>query len=246
MIANFLCGLPPKLGMRFPSLHGSSFSGLYGCISVPPTVLAPGEQSVVLQITSPSNSYVDALSEDASQVAQRSIPALFIVDSDLRIVLQLSEDKSRPSKGHGFVDEASGRLVPKFSEPIRKLISRRNDWTGSQCVVLPPTYVVSAFPVSGSLGQWIGISIQPLRHRNILAQAADRFALTRRELEVLTLILNGSSTSEIAGRLHIAETTVQGYFKQLLSKTSSHNRATMVARVLDWKSLHYASSEAVI
>lgn len=199
-----------------------------------------------MQLSSPGNFYVDALSEDASQVAQRSIPALFIVDHDSRIMLQLSE-KPRPSNGFEFVDETSGRLIPKLMEPIQRMIGRRNGWTGSQCVViLPPTYVLSAFPVSGKLGQWVGISIQPLRHRNVLARAADRFALTRRELEVLTQILNGASTAEIAQKLHIAETTVQGYFKQLLSKTDSHSRAMMVARVLDWESLHWAVAETAI
>ena len=34
--------------------------------------------------------------------------------------------------------------------------------------------------------------------------------------------------------LKIAETTVQGYYKRLLSKTQSRNRPAMVANVLDW------------
>jgi DNA-binding CsgD family transcriptional regulator len=49
------------------------------------------------------------------------------------------------------------------------------------------------------------------------------------------LILEGASATETAETLKIAETTVQGYYKRLLSKTNSRNRPAMVANVLDWR-----------
>jgi DNA-binding CsgD family transcriptional regulator len=48
------------------------------------------------------------------------------------------------------------------------------------------------------------------------------------------MILEGANATETAQVLKIAETTVQGYYKRLLSKTRSRNRPAMVANVLDW------------
>jgi DNA-binding CsgD family transcriptional regulator len=76
--------------------------------------------------------------------------------------------------------------------------------------------------------------LEPFRSRDTVRVAARRYALTKREHEVLMLILEGANAAEIAGALHISEHTVQGYFKRLLKKTGSRNRAAMVANVLEW------------
>ncbi|RYZ30695.1 MAG: response regulator transcription factor [Chitinophagaceae bacterium] len=52
--------------------------------------------------------------------------------------------------------------------------------------------------------------------------------LTRRELEVLTLIAEGLTNNEIAAKLFIAATTVETHRKSLLTKFSAKNTATLV------------------
>jgi len=52
--------------------------------------------------------------------------------------------------------------------------------------------------------------------------------LTRRELEVLALIAEGMTNSEIASKLFIAATTVETHRKSLLAKFSAKNTATLV------------------
>jgi DNA-binding CsgD family transcriptional regulator len=76
--------------------------------------------------------------------------------------------------------------------------------------------------------------LEPFRSRDTVRVAARRYALTKREHEILILILEGANAPEIAMALHISEHTVQGYFKRLLKKTRSRNRAAMVANVLEW------------
>jgi DNA-binding CsgD family transcriptional regulator len=76
--------------------------------------------------------------------------------------------------------------------------------------------------------------LEPFRNRDSVRVAARRYSLTKREHEILTLILEGAIAQEIAAALHISENTVQGYFKRLLKKTNSRNRAAMVANVLEW------------
>ena len=56
----------------------------------------------------------------------------------------------------------------------------------------------------------------------------NRPVLTRRELEVLTLIAQGMTNNEIAAKLFIASTTVETHRKSLLTKFSAKNTATLV------------------
>jgi|SRR5579871_4941492 len=87
----------------------------------------------------------------------------------------------------------------------------------------------------GSQGEaFYALSIELIPNVDALSCAAQRFGLTRRELDVLTLMLDGFVAAEIAQTLDIAEGTVQVYYKRLLSKTHSRNRTSMVAQVLSW------------
>jgi DNA-binding NarL/FixJ family response regulator len=54
--------------------------------------------------------------------------------------------------------------------------------------------------------------------------------LTRREKEVLELIADGFTNSEIAGKLYISITTVDTHRKNLLSKFDSRNVASLVRK----------------
>jgi DNA-binding CsgD family transcriptional regulator len=90
--------------------------------------------------------------------------------------------------------------------------------------------------LDGAEGLIFAVSIEAFRGGDSLSRATRKYQLTPREIEVLALILEGASATETALALQIAETTVQGYYKRLLSKTRSRNRPAMVANVLDWQS----------
>lgn len=66
----------------------------------------------------------------------------------------------------------------------------------------------------------------------------DERNLSRRELEVATLVLNGLSNREIAAKLVLAHNTVEGHLKRIFTKMQVRTRAGLVARMLGWPSEH--------
>ena len=90
-------------------------------------------------------------------------------------------------------------------------------------------------PLAGADGSLFGLVMEADLDDATIARAASRYQLTRRQTEVLVLVLSGASANDVARSLVISEYTAQGYVKSLLAKTSSRNRTEMVAKVLNWK-----------
>jgi DNA-binding CsgD family transcriptional regulator len=69
------------------------------------------------------------------------------------------------------------------------------------------------------------------------ASAANKHcgALTRREIEVLTLLEKGRGTFEVAARMNISTPTVRNHIQHILNKMQVHNRldAVMLGKRLD-------------
>lgn len=65
------------------------------------------------------------------------------------------------------------------------------------------------------------------------AGATDKPVLTRRELEVLTLIAEGLTNSEIADKLFVSTLTVDTHRKNLLVKLGARNSAALVRIALE-------------
>ncbi|MBJ7000878.1 response regulator [Streptomyces griseofuscus] len=60
--------------------------------------------------------------------------------------------------------------------------------------------------------------------------------LTPRECEVLTASVDGATVADVAGRLHLSESTVRNYLSSAIGKTGTRNRAEAVreARQQGW------------
>ncbi|WP_296062658.1 LuxR C-terminal-related transcriptional regulator [uncultured Amphritea sp.] len=72
-----------------------------------------------------------------------------------------------------------------------------------------------------------------LPHRNAeRSSITDKYALTERELDVLELLLSGSSNKEIAGDLGLGLATVKTHLHHIFQKVSVQSRSELVARVL--------------
>ncbi|HTV74658.1 MAG TPA: helix-turn-helix transcriptional regulator [Candidatus Acidoferrales bacterium] len=183
------------------------------------------------------NSCVEIGRERTEDVAHEEHSAVIIVvDRALNVVLE----PSHPALAYEAFENApvvGGRLTPEFERAVREAA---RDWIlgdtphGKSTFSIPPSHVVRAQALAGSDGTFLALTIEHRRERQALARARQRFDLTPREQQVLRFILEGAQANEIAAALHIAESTVQGYFKRLLAKTRSRNRAAMVALVLDW------------
>jgi DNA-binding CsgD family transcriptional regulator len=135
-----------------------------------------------------------------------------------------------------LITSNSVELQPEVEAFIRALPFESEDWSTLRSTMLSDHRALRVVRVVGSEGTMFVLSIDNFLddHRDCLERAARRHQLTRRETEVLSLILDGSSAGEIARMLTLSEHTVQGYFKRLLFKTGARNRVSMVAGIFDW------------
>jgi LuxR family transcriptional regulator, regulator of acetate metabolism len=89
---------------------------------------------------------------------------------------------------------------------------------------------LSTFGVAGNIGQSPNGATAPAPWGNRNALAAK---LTRREHEVLQLLIKGATNTEIARSLFVAEDTVKSHVKRVLRKLGASNRGQAVATYLD-------------
>jgi DNA-binding CsgD family transcriptional regulator len=89
--------------------------------------------------------------------------------------------------------------------------------------------------MSGPAGLFIGVRIDRFQAPNSLSEAAARFHITPRELQVLALMLDGRHLDEIGRLLSITSSTVQDHIKNMVTKTGSRNRSELIAHVLGWE-----------
>lgn len=71
------------------------------------------------------------------------------------------------------------------------------------------------------------------RFQNLLQQCdSEKEVLTAREVEILELVGNGSTTGEIAKTLYISENTVKYHVRNILQKLHASNRAEAISRAV--------------
>jgi DNA-binding CsgD family transcriptional regulator len=180
-------------------------------------------------------SYDDStLSDLVVRASRRSSATLVILDSKCR-VLMATPDAGRDSRDCTALLDRRGHLPKDLSAVAAKLIAQCDRLSEESVIAfIDNARFARIMVLEGHLGRSYVFTIEQYRERDSLARAAQRFSLTTREGQVLALILEGTRASEVAAALHIAETTVQGYYKRLLQKTRSRNRPSMVATVCDW------------
>jgi ATP/maltotriose-dependent transcriptional regulator MalT len=90
--------------------------------------------------------------------------------------------------------------------------------------------------IFSALGIWLGLKLTrpSTEHRALSTSFAinsasvERFGLTPRELEILTLIAHGLSNREIAEKLFVSENTVKTHSANLFSKLNARRRTQAV------------------
>ena len=167
------------------------------------------------------------------RAAARRDPLLVIVDSQGGIVMKSCDEDAE--LGVEFFEE-SGALHPEFADVVRAQIGalEQDPQTNTRSAFLTAELIMRVRRLTAQAHTLYAVIVEAFRQRDSLSAAARRYGLTNRELEILTLVMEGAHATEIARALRIAETTVQGCFKRLLRKTQSRNRAAMVANVLEW------------
>jgi len=160
--------------------------------------------------------------------------AVVIIDSAFRVKYSASEGPKGDGSRRLLCDDAS-RLRPEVVSLVSKLMSTFGpNGSSGRVGLLDENHTVRLTRLVGCEETLFALMVESCRNNDSILRAAGRYQLTRRQCEVLALIIEGASVNEIAEQLCITENTVQGYVKSLLSKTRSRNRPAMVASVLDW------------
>ena len=159
---------------------------------------------------------------------------LIVVDADANVVLDSIEPSEHELRL--LLSDDRKRFRNNVEAAIKGLIGHciatRERYSG--VAFLNAHRLVRVTRLDGNDGSLFAVTVESFRDGDSLLRATRKYHLTPREIDVLSLILEGASATETAEILKIAETTVQGYYKRLLSKTNSRNRPAMVANVLDW------------
>jgi DNA-binding CsgD family transcriptional regulator len=84
--------------------------------------------------------------------------------------------------------------------------------------------------VSGS-GRRVAVIVEPAHPARIAPLLMSVYGLTEREQDITRLVLQGNSTTEIAGRLVVSVHTVQQHLKSVFDKTGVRSRRDLVGKV---------------
>lgn len=176
-------------------------------------------------------------------VQRRAKPRVMFLDEALHIAFAEPEAADMLLRVSSSSDGEAHRLPHVLEDAVAAVVDGwRQAGQEREAVIRPvPSLVLRVSRLAGTAGSYVAVFIEHGTRREDLTGTAQRYGLTRREVEVLTLILNGLSGGEIAQNLSIAETTVADYVKQLLRKTGAKNRADMLARVLGWNGTREAN-----
>ncbi|MDQ3932821.1 MAG: LuxR C-terminal-related transcriptional regulator [Actinomycetota bacterium] len=103
---------------------------------------------------------------------------------------------------------------------VARVLSRSGTW-----VVLHGAALVS------NVCRRVAVIIEPAPPARISSLLMSAYGLTAREQEVTSLVLQGSSTSQIADELVVSPHTVQQHLKSVFDKTGVRSRRDLVGRV---------------
>ena len=77
----------------------------------------------------------------------------------------------------------------------------------------------------------VAVIVEPAHPARIAPLLMAAYGLTEREQQVTRLVLQGSSTAEIASRLVVSAHTVQQHLKSVFAKTGVRSRRDLVGKV---------------
>jgi len=115
----------------------------------------------------------------------------------------------------------STRRTPHADDvAISRVLSRSGNW-----IMLHGTTLVS------DTSRRVAVIIEPAHPARIAPLLMSAYGLTEREQEITRLVLQGASTTEIAGQLFVSTYTVQQHLKSVFEKSGVRSRRDLVGKV---------------
>jgi len=158
-------------------------------------------------------------------VAGRVSPALLIVDLDLR---PLGWSPNSQAK----------RIVADAGSEFKLVVANCHELHESMIYIVDEDTLLRIIPLETVDVACVGIQVESFRGRSSFVNAAKAYRLTKRETEILQLVIEGASNAQIAQALFIAHSTVADHLKSLMQKTQTAKRTRLIskfARADEWR-----------
>jgi DNA-binding NarL/FixJ family response regulator len=152
--------------------------------------------------------------------ARRAAPEFVICDASMRIL------GASPDMWVGL----------RLRDALRSLKQRCLESRASNTILLEAyddDTVIRIVPLTGTLVDSTAIFIEPSGRRGSVIAAAKAYGLTKREREVLQLVIRGTTSSEIAQSLNVAESTINDHIRSLMRKMNASKRIEIIGKVFN-------------
>ena len=156
--------------------------------------------------------------DQVKRIAARRIAPEFLIIGRERSVVVVSP---------GF---DAGTMLEPIKQALDRTASERADG-GQVFEQVDETTLVRIVPLAGEYAQYTAVFIERVGDRGSTGATANRYHLTKRETEVLELVVRSHTTVQIAEMLCITQATVGDHIKSLMRKTKCSRRSELIARV---------------
>jgi DNA-binding CsgD family transcriptional regulator len=168
----------------------------------------------------------------------RQMPAIVLLDSDDSVVL--ANDRAlrllRDMVGRDGRSDGNPALPTVLQALLPELRSRVRDRLDTSTVaLLTVDLCVRACHVDGGSGRHLLLVFERVERKDAVQHNLERYALTRREREVVMLLLHGHPNRRIADQLFLTEYTVEDHMKRIFTKLGVRSRTALASKILGWR-----------